>query len=175
MSNNDQAHKLLIEFAFERKKGIFKKQSAPYPIQGLHYEYGFKVTNIGEYDFPGGEVKNVEVKFLSTDSALKSPDVHILPPLPSGKSITRYTNNTIFDIPGPLWVSCVISPKEGQVKTFQCSKGQTNYVQLDPINNWSNAEYIVPHMEYIQSNTNRYIILLTIITLLIGAASIFIG
>jgi len=173
--SDTQVYKLLIEFVYERKKGILRKRSAPYPIQGLHYEYGFKVTNIGENDFPGGEIKNVEVKFLSTDTALKSPDVHILPPLHKGKSFVRYTNNTIFDIPGPLWVSCAIIPKEGQAQTFQCSKGQTNYVSITPVNNWSNAEYVVPHMEYIQSNTNVYIIALTVITLVIGAASLFGG
>lgn len=84
MSNNGQAQKLLIEFAYERKKGIFKKRSTPYPIQGFHYEYGFKATNIGEDDFPGGEIKNVEVKIISTDTALKSPDIHFLHPLPAG-------------------------------------------------------------------------------------------
>lgn len=169
------AHKLLIEFIYERKKGILRKRGTPYPIQGLHYEYGFKVTNIGESEFPGGEIKNVEVKFLSTETALKSTDVHFLPPLSPGKSVKRFTNNTIFDIPGPLWVSCSISPKEGQIEAFQCSKGQTNYVPLNPKNSWSNAEYVVPHMEYIQSNTNTYIILLTIITLVIGVASVFVG
>lgn len=174
MTNNSQVYKLLVEFSYKRKTGI-RRRSTPYPIQGLNYLYGFKVTNIGENDFPGGEIKNVVLKSFSTNTSLISPNVHILPPLAKGKSVTRYTNRTIFNIPGPLWVSCVIIPTEGLINTFQCSKGQTDYVLLSPVNNWSNAEYVVPHMEFIQSKTNIYIILLTIITLVIGVASLFVG
>lgn len=169
------ANKLLIEFIYERKKGILRKRSTPYPIQGLHYEYGFKVTNIGDSEFAGGQIKSVGVKFLSTETALQSPDVHILPPLAPGEAVNRFTNNTIFDIPGPIWVSCSIAPNEGQAQTFQCSKGQANYVPLSPPNSWSNAEYVVPHMEYIQSKTNANIILLTIVTLVVGVAGLFLG
>jgi len=174
MTDNNNS-KLLIEFSYKRTKGFLKKRNAPYPIQGLHYEYGFKLTNIGDSDFSGGEIKNVEIKFLSTDTALKSPDVHFLPPISPKQSIIRYTNNTIFNFPGALWVSCSVVPTEGQIETFQCSKGEKNYVPNKPINSWSNSEYIVPHMEYIQSNTNAYIITLTIVTLLIGIGSLFVG
>jgi len=112
---------------------------------------------------------------LPTETALKSSDIHIVPALSKGKTIVRYTNNAIFDFRGPIWVSCTIVPKDGQAKTFQCSKGQTNYVSVGPNNHWSNGDYVAPHMEYIQSRTTLYIIVLTIVTLVIGVASLFAG
>ncbi len=141
----------------------------------MHYEYGFKITNIGNSNFPGGNLNNVEVKFLSTETALISPDAHLVPPLTPKKSIVVYTNNTIFDFPGAIWVSCNISSNEGQVKTYQCSRSHQNYVSVNPANKWSNGDYVVPHMEYLQSITNRNVIILTIVTLIVGGAGLLIA
>jgi hypothetical protein len=141
----------------------------------LHYKYGFKITNIGNSDFLGGKLSNVKIKFMSNETALQSPDVHLIPPLSTKKSVIVYTNNTIFDFPSAMWISCHISPDKGQVKTFQCSRGHKNYVSANTINEWSNGAYVVPHMEYLQSVTNRYVFLLTIVTLVLGIASLFFG
>lgn len=173
--SGNAANNLLIEFAYKRTQGFLRKISTPYPIQGLHYEYGFKITNTGNNEFLGGKLNNVKVKFITTDTALQSPDVHMIPPLAPKKSVIVYANNTIFDYPGAIWVSCHISPNEGRVKTFQCSRGHQNYVSVNPVNEWSNAVYVVPHMEHIQSLTNIYIILLTVVTLALGVASLFLG
>lgn len=87
MSNDNNIYNLLIEFTYERRAGVLRKITSPYLVQGLYYEYGFKLTNIGEKEFPGGQIGNVEIKFLSTETALKSTDSHILPSLPPGSPL----------------------------------------------------------------------------------------
>lgn len=165
-------HKLLVEFTFKHTQGLFNKIKPLYPVQGLHVKYGFRIKNIGDSEFTGGKLSNVQIKFAPTETRLESPDIHCLPRLALGQSVIIYTNNTIFDCPGAIWISCDISPSAGQVQTYQCSKGHQNYVPIKPIGKWSNGDYVVPHMEHLQSLTNRHILLLTVVTLILGVAGI---
>lgn len=166
-------HKLLVEFVFKHTHGLLRKIKSPYPVQGLHFTYGFRFKNIGDVELPGGKLNNVKIKFVTTETHLESPDIHYIPQLTPGQSVIIYTNNTIFNYPGAIWVSCEISADTGQVQTYQCSRGHKNYVPINPIGKWSNGDYIVPHMEYLQSLTNWHIFLLTVVTLVLGLVGIF--
>ena len=173
VSHDFEIHKLLLEFEFKMHfsfldhltLGIIK---SPYPIQEVLFDYGLKITNIGQNKFPGGWVQDFMISqempkqiYLCPIEKKEVPDIE---PNKSKEIIFGKMKNHFC---GPISISCVIRPNNPNhaVETYQRLPGSNiNEACTDQPSNWVFSSYIEKRSMLLAQNTTMLLLLIALLT-----------
>ncbi|ELI0351406.1 TPA: hypothetical protein I7730_24700 [Vibrio vulnificus] len=137
-------------------------------IQGMPHRVALIVTNLSTKSFKGAALKSVEFKFLGTDITQTVTNELQIPAInPKGKIKIDVTICT-FDLHGGGWFSFDLVP-ESESQDIQCFQYDLAHEQDEPVsclNHWGMSFYIEGKLAALQTQTNHYILALTVITVL---------
>ena len=167
----EKFNKIRLEFIFKNSKNkIFNFRKKNHLVQGEPFEYGFKITNIGDELFSGALLSKFKITLCSMNmvvSSNKKPNIKQLNP---NESTEIYFDVVTMAISGPIWIEAEFEAKDKEVTiyTYQYDVNHKNDEKYDVPNKWAMNDFVQGRLELLQTNTNIQILILTIITVLEG-------
>lgn len=157
---------LRLEVVFRKKNAIDKPLGKHIsPVQGDAVDIYIKVTNISDVIFQGARIK--EFVFENKNNQINTSinkEVQ-LRTLNAGESYEQRADCATFKFDGVYWISLKLEPSsENQdILTYQHDQTHNQDEKYD-INTWGDTIYLEGRLATLQTRTNNYILLLTVIT-----------
>ncbi|MBU4468821.1 MAG: hypothetical protein KKC39_08840 [Candidatus Omnitrophica bacterium] len=173
VSKDFEIHKLLLEFEFKIYfslvdhliLGIIKSK---YPIQEVLFDYGLKITNIGNKVFPGGWIDNFMIsQELPQQTYLCPTDKKNVLSIQPGESKKIMLGKIKNHFCGPITLSCIIRPNNQNhaIETYQkISETDINEACAEQPNKWYFSSYIETRSILFSQNTTRLLLLIALLT-----------
>ena len=173
VTHDFEIHKLLLEFEYKMyfslidhlTLGIIKSQ---YPIQEILFDYGLKITNIGQKAFSGGWVQNFMISQEMPEQTYLCPtekiDVPNIKPTQSVRIIFGKMKNHFC---GPISISCRIRPNNQNhaIETYQKPPGSNvNEACTNQPSNWFFSSYIEKRSMLLAQNITMLLLLIALLT-----------
>jgi hypothetical protein len=115
---------LLLEFIFKQKVGILLgKQN--WPVQGIPFDYGLKITNRGDKPFPGATILAFAMTQQESTMSISSSNQLLVSSLNPLQSTELWVDTGTSEIQGALWLSCSLKPFDDtrEIETLQRDPG----------------------------------------------------
>ncbi|EIZ1552234.1 hypothetical protein MOU90_004976, partial [Vibrio parahaemolyticus] len=135
------------------------------PVQGDSVDIYIKVTNISDKIFQGAKVNEFKFEHRTNHiSTLINKGVQ-LRTLNAGESYEQKVDWTTFKFDGVYWVCLKLEPssENQELLTYQHDPSH-NQDEKYEINDWGDTIYLEGKLATLQTRTNNYILLLTVIT-----------
>ncbi|EKA3118482.1 hypothetical protein OKZ60_001605 [Vibrio alginolyticus] len=160
---------LRIELKYRHLNGkkFRAKKLYDYLVQSTPFDAYLVVTNISGKAFRGARVKEAKFSFNGHNMSHTVTNEVQLPSLNPKQSATVSLDSATFNVDGSCWFSCQIIPDDVQqeVFTYQYDKQHDKDISYR-LNQWGAPIYVEGKLASLQTRTNNYILILTIITVL---------
>ncbi|EEY46607.1 hypothetical protein NMT24_003443 [Vibrio cholerae] len=160
---------LRIEIIYKTRASRFSAEKVIHePVQGKPVIVLLRVSNLSNKICKGFKVVDAVFHFQS-DEVVTSVDHNVqVPPINPKSSIDVELDHLTFNLGGACWFSCSLEPdsKEQEFVTFQHDRNHDKDALFKNLNAWGEILYIEGRLASLQAETNRYILILTIITVL---------
>ncbi|WP_455295065.1 hypothetical protein [Vibrio parahaemolyticus] len=160
---------LRIELKYQHlnSKKLRAKKFYDYLVQSTPFDAYLVVTNISGKAFRGAKVKEAKFRFNGHNMAHIVANEVQLPSLNPKQSATVLLDSATFNVDGSCWFSCEIVPDDVQqeVFTYQYDKQHDKDISYR-LNRWGAPIYVEGKLASLQTRTNNYILILTVITVL---------
>jgi hypothetical protein len=161
--------KILIKFCFKNKVRQFTKH--PHIVQGESFCWGIKIKNIDVTPTPAAKITTAHIRDLNEKffQSMEEDEIYVRALNPNEEIYIEIDTATVF-LEGMQWAEIEIAPddKISYFKTYQYEEShkliKRYYDSDEDKNEWMDSIYIQKKMELLQSKTNTYILLLTILT-----------
>ncbi|WP_105199087.1 hypothetical protein [Pseudoalteromonas sp. T1lg10] len=164
-----EQHKLLITSNFVNKSKKFKNHA--FIVQGEPFSWGITIKNIDTKPSPEAVVTLAGIRDLNEKyfQCMEENEKYVRSLNPNEEIYIEIDRATIY-LEGMQWCYVDIEPKDNShfFVTYQYDANHKRIVRYseyeDDNNKWIDHMYIQKKMELLQSRTNQYILLLTVIT-----------
>ncbi|WP_046007490.1 hypothetical protein [Pseudoalteromonas rubra] len=161
--------KIQITASFKNKSKKFKNYSSI--VQGEPFSWGITIKNIDTKPTPEANIVAAGIKDLDDKvfQYMEEQEKFVRSLNPNEEIFIEIDRGVIF-LEGMQWCYLSIHPKsEGKYfETYQFDESHNRvvkfYIDEEDNNNWMDHVYIQKKMELLQSRTNNYILLLTLVT-----------
>lgn len=164
-----EGHKILLKFCFKNEGKLFSKH--PHIVQGEPFSWGVKIKNIDTKPTPpskivSGHIRDLNEKFYQ---CMEEDELFVRALNPNEEVYIDIDTSTVF-LEGMQWAEIDIVPNDETIhyETYQFDDNhkliKRYYDSEEDENAWMDSIYIQKKMELLQSRTNSYILLLTILT-----------
>ncbi|GEM_PF-2775235 len=162
--------KLRIELLFKKsgKRLPFEKEFLDSPIQGVPFRCYVRITNISNVICEGGRIQ--EALFFSNACSMgtsSESDIQFGSLNPKD-SHTLELDAFTLKLEGAFWFSCNVIPlsDDQEFLTFQYDSSHQRDNQHREMNTFGVSVFIEGKLASLQAKTNKYILILTVITVL---------
>lgn len=163
------ASQILIKFCFQNDAKRFVKH--PHIVQGEPFTWGVKIKNIDTTPTPEASITSAHIRDLNKTyfQSMDESELFVRSLNPGEEVYIKIDNTSVF-LEGMQWAEIDIEPKDNgyYFETHQFDESHnkvTKYFDTDEDKNeWMDSIYIQKKIELLQSKTNNYILLLTVIT-----------
>ncbi|ELI9684560.1 hypothetical protein ACSL9E_004268 [Vibrio vulnificus] len=160
---------LRIEIIYKTRPSRFSSAKIIHePVQGKPVTAILRINNLSNKVCKGFKVANAAFSFQS-DSVITNIDHDVqVPPINPKSAIEVELDHLTFNLGGACWFSCSLEPesKEQELVTFQHDRNHDKDAPFENLNAWGEIIYIEGRLASLQAETNRYILILTTITVL---------
>lgn len=167
MSNKKSVkHRLLITYNIISKSKRFYYLFKPKEVVVAEpCEISFKIKNIGNKSFPGGDIPYLNIKHIETDEQTEYYENTIT--IPKISIDEEYPTLILPYIPvnsGNTWLYLAIRPKSGEIEYYQWERAKNIESSLGDKDRWQDYFYIASRQEMHQRYTNYILLFLTSLT-----------
>ncbi|MEZ8531512.1 hypothetical protein AB9R81_00030 [Vibrio cyclitrophicus] len=157
-----------LELKYRRRKQRFPFMSyVSEPIQKSPVTSYIKVTNISSKICKGFRLSKANFTFHNHNITTSVDHDVQVPSLNPKESLELELDNLTFNLDGSCWFSTDITPEssEQEIHTFQYDENHDQDAPFD-LNKWGCTIYVEGKATALQAKTNKYILILTLITVL---------
>ncbi|MCH1923862.1 hypothetical protein L9G74_04890 [Shewanella sp. C32] len=161
--------KIQITASFKNKSKRFRSYSSI--VQGEPFSWGIKIKNIDTKATPEANIVSAGIKDLNDKffQDMEYDEIFVRSLNPNEEIFIEIDKCLIF-LEGMQWCYLTVVPKDEDkyFETYQFDDSQKKSIKFgideEDDNNWMDHLYIQKKMELLQSRTNNYILLLTLVT-----------
>lgn len=164
-----KSFQIMVKFCFTNDTKRFVKH--PHIVQGEPFTWGVKIKNIDTNPTPEATITSASIRDLNEKffHSMDDKEIYVRSLNPGEEIYIEIDKATVF-LEGMQWAEVDIEPKEEiyYFETHQFDEKHNTvkkyYDTEEDKNEWMDSIYIQKKIELLQSKTNNYILLLTIIT-----------
>lgn len=164
-----KSYQIMVKFCFVNDAKVFEKH--PHIVQGEPFTWGVKIKNIDIIPTPEANIISACIHDLNEKffHSMDDKKIYVRSLNPGEEIYVEIDKATVF-LEGMQWAVIDIEPKDSSYyfETYQFDERHNKvkkYFDTDEDKNqWMDSIYIQKKIELLQSKTNNYILLLTIIT-----------